>query len=142
MEQQFRMGLDQQRQHDLYPYGDYTSMHCDTNVFINSRRVSYTNSTHQASPSFILTMPSFSLRSDALPSDPFGADGLLKSSGSAGNPGPSLLISTFLFIAAVADDDKSLAITYLRRKQALNEINIPETRRMLTSQEVSPSHNE
>jgi hypothetical protein len=87
-------------------------------------------------------MPSFSLRSDALPSDPFGADTLVKSSGSEGNPGPSPLISTFLFIAAVADDDKSLAITYLRRKKALNEINIPETRRMLTLQEVSPSHNE
>src|ERR1700729_4036859 len=74
--------------------------------------------TYHASPSFILTIPSFGLRSDVFSSQAFGAADLTTSLGSAGIPSP--LISTFLFIAAVAEGDRSLAITYLHRRRGFN----------------------
>src|ERR1700720_4198121 len=72
--------------------------------------------THQASPSLILTMPRFALRSDIFTSE----TGAITASSARYGGGPSPLISTFLSIAAVADDDKSLAIIYLRGEIGFN----------------------
>jgi hypothetical protein len=86
--------------------------------------------TYHASPSLILTLPKLVLGWEVLADSAFDSgDGVA----------PIPLMSTLRFIAAIADDDKSLAITYLDRR--VNRKPLTKLKKSLTSQVEFPLHN-